>query len=65
MLKPKSSQSGGWHTSTKQAKKVETNVCQKADGICFVGQERSADGGIHATRNTIRLEVYCKTLKRL
>jgi hypothetical protein len=34
------------------AKKVETNiVCQKADDNCFLGQEMSADGGIHATRD--------------
>jgi hypothetical protein len=26
-------------------------VCQKADGNCFVGLERIADGGIHATRD--------------
>jgi hypothetical protein len=35
------------HTFTKQAEKVSTNVCQKADGNCFLGQERRADGGIH------------------
>jgi hypothetical protein len=31
-------------------------VCQKADDNCFLGQERSVDGGIHATRdhNSIR-----------
>jgi hypothetical protein len=27
------------------------SACQKADGNCFLGQERSADGGIHATRD--------------
>jgi hypothetical protein len=38
------------HTFNKQAKKVYINlVCQKADGNCFLEQERSADGGIHAT----------------
>jgi hypothetical protein len=26
-------------------------ACQKADGSCFLGQERSADGGIHAVRD--------------
>jgi hypothetical protein len=25
------------------------SACQKADGNCFLGQERGADGGIHAT----------------
>jgi hypothetical protein len=39
-------------TLTKQAEKVETNVvCQKANSNCILGQERSADGGIHATRD--------------
>jgi hypothetical protein len=41
------------HTLTKQAKKVQTNVCQKANGNCFLGQERSAYGGIHATSPSI------------
>jgi hypothetical protein len=27
------------------------SACQKADGISFLGQERSAVGGIHATRD--------------
>jgi hypothetical protein len=39
------------HTFSKQAEKVSTNVCQNADGNCFLGQERRADGGIHATGN--------------
>jgi hypothetical protein len=38
------------HTLIKQAEKVQTNVCQKADGNSFLGQKKSADGGIHATR---------------
>jgi hypothetical protein len=42
MLKLKSSQ---MHTHSPNA------VCQKADGSCFLGQERSAGGGIHATRD--------------
>jgi hypothetical protein len=36
---------------TKQAEKVDKRVHQKADGNCFLGQERSADGGIHAIRD--------------
>jgi hypothetical protein len=40
------------HSPNQPKKKVQTNtVCQKADGSCFLGQEMSADGGIHATRN--------------
>jgi hypothetical protein len=42
MLKPKSSQSSGYTHSSNN---------QKADGNCFLGQERSAVGGIHATRD--------------
>jgi hypothetical protein len=45
------------HTFTQQAEnfKQTLSVCQKADN-CFLGQERSADGGIHATKdhNNIR-----------
>jgi hypothetical protein len=31
--------------------KQTLSACQKADGNCFLEQERSADGGIHATRD--------------
>jgi hypothetical protein len=52
MLKPKrSQQSKQWmHTFTRKAEKKfkqMLSVCQKADGKCFLGQEKSADGGIH------------------
>jgi hypothetical protein len=30
---------------------VANVVCPKAGGICFLGQERGADVGIHATRD--------------
>jgi hypothetical protein len=39
------------HAPDKPKKFKQTSACQKADGNCFVGQERSADGGIHATRD--------------
>jgi hypothetical protein len=42
------------HTySPKKSKnfKQTLSACQKADGNCFLGQERGADGGIHATRD--------------
>jgi hypothetical protein len=45
------------HTFTKQAEKLYTNVvCLKADDNCFLGEERSAEGGIHATgdHNNVR-----------
>jgi hypothetical protein len=40
----------------KMFKKKTLSVCQKADGNCFLGQQRSADGGVHAKRdqNNIR-----------
>jgi hypothetical protein len=36
--------------------KQTLSACQKTDSYCFLGQERRADGGIHATRdhNNIR-----------
>jgi hypothetical protein len=53
-------QSKQWlHTySPKKKKKFKQmlSTCQKTDGNCFLGQERSVNGGIHATRdhNNIR-----------
>jgi hypothetical protein len=37
--------------SLEKLKKFLTNVCQKTDGHCFLGQESKADGGIHASRD--------------
>jgi hypothetical protein len=37
------------HIFIKHGEKVSTIFCQKADGNCFLRQERSADCGIHAT----------------
>jgi hypothetical protein len=52
MVKPKSSQSSGCtHLPNKPKKFIQTSACQKADGNCFLGQERSAYGGIHETRD--------------
>jgi hypothetical protein len=44
------------HLPNKQNNFKQTSAYQKADGSCFLGQERSADGGIHAARdhNNIR-----------
>jgi hypothetical protein len=38
---------------TKQADKFKQtwSTCQKVDGNCFLGQEKSADGRVHATRD--------------
>jgi hypothetical protein len=37
------------HSPDKTKKFEQTSACHKADGNCFLGQEMSADGGIHAT----------------
>jgi hypothetical protein len=64
-------QSKQWmHTHSPKKKrerefKQTLSGCQKANGNRVLGQERSADGETRATRNTITLEVYCKTLKKL
>jgi hypothetical protein len=40
------------HSPNKLKKFKKTlSACQKGDGKCFLGQEWSADGGIHATRD--------------
>jgi hypothetical protein len=39
------------HSSNKPKKFKETSACQKAEGNCFLGQKRSSDGGIHASRD--------------
>jgi hypothetical protein len=48
------------HTFIKQAKKSLNRCLQKVDCSWFLGQERSADGGIHATRdhNNIRTVLW-------
>jgi transposase len=54
------------HSPNKAKKFKQTlSACQKAEGNCFLGQERSADGGVHARGTTLTSEVYCKTLKKL
>jgi hypothetical protein len=40
------------HSPNKPEKFKQTlSACQKADGKCFLGQNTSADGGIHATKD--------------
>jgi hypothetical protein len=41
--------------SPKKLKKRKEvlSLCRKAYGNCFLGQETSADGGIHATRDHV------------
>jgi hypothetical protein len=57
--KEQSKQSMNIHLLNKSKKFKRYVVCQKADGYCFLGQERSADDGSHATK-----EVYCETKKQ-
>jgi hypothetical protein len=47
------------HTFTKQV----GNVYERAVGNCFLGQERSADGGIHAARVHNNVRSVTGTLK--
>jgi hypothetical protein len=55
MLKPKSSQSSGCTYIHQASQKSLKNIAyQKANGNCFLGQDRSAVGDIHATRNNNR-----------
>jgi hypothetical protein len=44
---------------------IKKNVgCQKADGNCFLGQESSAVGGIHATRDHNKVRSVLRNTKR-
>jgi hypothetical protein len=47
------------HTFNKQAEKFTQTLsaCQKADGNCLLGHERSADGEIHAKRDHDRFRI--------
>jgi hypothetical protein len=40
------------------------SACQKVDGNCFVGQKRTAGGGIHTTRAHNNVTSVMKTLKK-
>jgi hypothetical protein len=51
------------HThSPNKPKKL--NVCQKADGNCFLGQERIADGGLHATGDHTDIRSVLRNTKK-
>jgi hypothetical protein len=39
------------------------SACQKADGSCFLGQKRRADGGIHATRDRSDVRIVLRNTK--
>jgi hypothetical protein len=51
------------HSPNKPKEFKQTSACLKADGICFLGQEWRADGGIHATRDHDNVTSVCETLK--
>jgi hypothetical protein len=51
--------------SPNKLKKFKQTACQKADGNCFLGQKRSADGKFMQQETTIMSEVYCEMLKKL
>jgi hypothetical protein len=55
-IKEQSKQWMHTHSPNKPKNLEQTSDFQKADGSCFLGHERSVDGGIHGTRdyNNIR-----------
>jgi hypothetical protein len=54
------------HTFTKQTEKLKKKViCQKAGGYCFLGQERGADGDIHATRDHNNIRSVLRNAEKL
>jgi hypothetical protein len=54
------------HSPNKQKKFKQTlSSCQKADGNCFLGQERSTDGGIYAKRDHDNVTSLLRNTKQL
>jgi hypothetical protein len=54
------------HSPNKLKKLKQTlSACQKADANCFLGQEKSADAGIHATRDNNNVISVLQNTKRL
>jgi hypothetical protein len=62
-------QSKQWmHTHSPNKPKVfkqTLSACQKADGNCFVRQARSADNGIHATRDQNNVRSVLRNTKKI
>jgi hypothetical protein len=50
------------HSTNKLKKFKQTNVCQKADGNCFLGQKRVLMVEFIQQGTAITSEMYCKTL---
>jgi hypothetical protein len=53
------------HLQKKNEKVFKKVVCQKAGGHCFLGEERSADSGIHATRDHNNVRSVLRKAKKL
>jgi hypothetical protein len=52
------------HSPKKPKKFKQTSARKVIDGNCFLGQERSADGGIHATRDHNNITSVLRNTKR-
>jgi hypothetical protein len=52
------------HSPNTLKKFKHTSACQKSDGNCFLGQEGSADSGIHATRDHINIRSVLRNTKQ-
>jgi hypothetical protein len=63
--KEKSKQWMHIHSPNKSQKfKQMLSACQKADGNCFLGQERSADGEIRTTRDHNNIRCVLRNTKK-
>jgi hypothetical protein len=68
MLKPKSDKISGY-TQIQQTSRTDLKErclpARKLMDTCFLGQERSADGGIHATGGNGNVACALRTLNKL
>jgi hypothetical protein len=53
------------HSPKKPKKFKQISICEKVGGDCFLGQERSADGGVHATRDHNNARSVLRNTKKL
>jgi hypothetical protein len=49
----------------KSKKFKQTSACQKADGSCFLGLKRSADSGIHSTKDHSDVRSILRNTKKM
>jgi hypothetical protein len=52
------------HSPSKTKKLKQTSACQNADSNCFLEQQRSADGGIHVTRDHNNVRSVLRNTKK-